>query len=330
MANFDIGESVRTHVPFLEDFEIQDPRWLLMAAIPLILLIVHLWRESRVAERHWSNSSVEDASLADNSNWPRRTVTAIMLLSMLMLVYPAARPVNGTVQTQEKALLIWVYDASESMETADVAAKDGAIISRLEASVSALEESLGDIPPDFYKLLISFAGADEIKVGLPTLNSSELLAQANAIPKGERTATDFGLERAVSACRQFFSSSDNYPCEIFLLSDGECNPRPGCRIRSEEIATRAATEGIVIHTISWGDPTSEYRPNPEDLRSIAEIGRGEYLSSVETSELATLYEDVATGLDIQKTRQALALPYVWIARVLIIALAMAFWLRRYE
>ena len=162
------------------------------------------------------------------------------------------------------------------------------------------------IPPDFYKLLISFAGADEIQVGLPTLNSEELLHQANNIPRGEKTATDFGLERAVSACQQFFNSQDNYPCEIFLLSDGECNPRPFCRIRSEEIATEAATKGIVIHTISWGDPGSDYRPNRADMQAIADLGKGQHLSSVKTSELAELYGNVAAGMEIRETHQFLA------------------------
>ena len=329
MANLNINEFVQENLPVLEDFEFQDPWWLLIAFIPAILVFFHLLKKNKVADLRWRNKLVRDSSVIANRAWPRRLISAIMILTMIALVYPTATPVNSTIQAQEKALLVWVYDASESMTTTDVV-QDDVVISRLEASVAALEDSLETIPSDFYKLLISFADADEVNVGLPTLNSEELLAQANNIPRGEKTATDFGLERAVSACRQFFNSQDNYPCEIFLLSDGECNPRPICRIRSEEIAAEATTKGIVIHTISWGDPESDYRPNPEDMQAIADIGKGQHLSSVKTSELAELYGNVAAGMEVRETHQYLSMQYVWTARALLVILAIAFWLRRFE
>ena len=193
-------------------------------------------------------------------------------------------------------LIIWVYDASTSMSTVDVN-QAGKLISRLDASVSALETSLEAVPPNFHKLLISFAGQDEINVNLPTFNNAELLAQARQIQRGEFTATDYGLERAVSACQQFFNSKDEYPCVIFLLSDGECNPRPQCRLRTQEIAKTASENSIVIHTVSWGDMRSDYRPNPDDMRDIANIGQGQHLVSAQTEELATLYQDVVSSLE---------------------------------
>ena len=313
----------------LEVLKVQEPWWLLLAVIPLILLFVHLAQRQSVADLHWKNETVRDASVIVNRNWPRHWIAAIMLTLMALAVYPAARPINSTTEVQEKALLIWVYDASESMTTVDVV-KNDALVSRLDASVAALEESLVTIPADFYKLLVSFAGPDEVEVGLPTLNSNQLLDQANNIPRGERTATDFGLERAVSACEQFFNNTDDYPCEIFLLSDGECNPRPNCYIRSKDIAAEAASKGMVIHAISWGNPESDYRPNPDDMQALADIGNGRHLLSVQTSELAELYNSVATSLDVQTTHQALASGFVWIARGFVIALAVLFLLRRWE
>ena len=327
--SFKTGESVFTQLAGLEAFKVQDPWWLLLAVIPLILFFVHMRQKRSVADLRWKSEIVRDASVIVHRKWPRHFNAMIILLMILFSVYPAARPINSTIQVQEKALLIWVYDASESMTTVDVI-KNNTLVSRLDASVSALEESLATIPPDFYKLLISFAGSDEIKVGLPTLNAEQLLDQANSIPRGERTATDFGLERAVSACEQFFNNTDNYPCEIFLLSDGECNPRPNCYIRAKEIAVDAKNKGMVIHTISWGDPESDYRPNPDDMQALADIGNGRHLSSVQTSELAELYNSVTTSLDIQTTLRTLATPFVWIARAFVIALALVFILRRLE
>ena len=185
-------------------------------------------------------------------------------------------------------------------------------------------------PEEAYKLLISFAGPEEVEVNLPTLNSQELLAQTNNIRRGERTATDFGLEQAVVACQQFFNSQDDYPCEIFLLSDGECNPRPICKLRSESITAEAADKGIVIHTVSWGDPSSDYRPSPADMEAIAAISGGRHLTSVKTSELTELYNNVSTSLEVREIRQSLAMPYTWGARAAFIPLMAAFWLRRKE
>lgn len=329
MAVLNIREFIETHLSVLESFKVEDPWWLLLAIVPVILFLFHVFKRSKIVDVNYASPLVHDATVVINRKWPSRFITMVLLLTMLLLVYPAARPVSNISQAQEKALLIWVYDASESMETKDVV-KNDTLISRLDASVSALEESLATIPPDLYKLLVSFSGSDEVEVGLLTLNSQQLLEQARNIPSGERTATDFGLERAVSACEQFFNNEDNLPCEIFLLSDGECNPRPNCRIRSEEIAHEAKAKGVIIHTISWGNPESDYRPNPKDMQAIAKIGDGQHLSSVKTSELADLYSNVATSLEVQNTQQALAAPYAWVARLAIIALALAFLLRRLE
>lgn len=326
MADLNIAENVSGWL------NVDQPLWLLTVIIPLVLLITHLVRKRRINEyRRFRNPDVRKETLVSKRRkLPSRFVTTTLLLSMVALAYVSARPVNNTVQTQEKALLIWVYDASESMATVDVATSGGDLVSRLDASVAALADSLPNTSEEAYKLLVSFAGPEEVKVNLPTLNSEELLAQADSIQRGERTATDFGLERAVAACQQFFNSQDDYPCEIFLLSDGECNPRPACKLRSESIAAEAAGKGIVIHTVSWGDPSSEYRPNPADMEAIAAITGGKHLTSAKTSELTELYDNVSTGLEVQHVQQPLAMAFVWGARAAFIPWASAFWMRRQD
>ena len=317
------------NISWLEDIQVQDEWWLLMVAIPVVLLVMNFARRDKLANLNWRNPVIRDASVIISRRWPRHLGALLMCLLMVALVYPAARPISVSTQEQEKALLIWVYDASESMSTADVN-KDGVLVSRLSASVAALEESLETIPAEFHKILISFASSEEVQAGIPTLNNSELLRQANSITQGERTATDYGLEKAFTVCQQFFSNQDNYPCEVLLLSDGECNPRPQCRIRSEELVTAAEQKGIRVHTVSWGSQDSEYRPNPQDMADLASLGNGQHLVSADTSQLAELYNNVATSIEVKTIYQALALAYVWAARAMIIILALAFLLRRLE
>ena len=282
-----------------------------------------------MAELNWKNPVIREHSVVINRKWPSHLSVLLLCLLILALVYPAAQPVNASYQIREKALLVWVYDASESMSTMDVQ-KDGVNISRLDASVLALEESLGEIPPDIHKILISFSGREEISVGLPTLDNAELLKQAQTIVRGERTATDFGLEQAFSACRQFFNNEDNHPCVVFLLSDGECNPRPQCRTRSEELTVAARDKGITVHAISWGDPESDFRPNPRDMEDIAQAGHGQHLVSAQTSELTKLYSNVAKGFNVQTVYQALSSPFVWGARIIIALITLIFFLRKME
>ena len=324
-----LAVSLPFELPDLSNFQVQDPWWLLLATLPLVLLLVHFSKRRKITELYWKNEAIRDSSVVATRRWPQHSVAIFLALTMLALAYPAAQPVNSIRQEQEKALLIWVYDASESMTTMDVA-RDNEIISRFDASVLALADSLPTIPDDFYKLLVSFAGSNEIQVGMPTFDSDELLKQAQNIQRGERTATDFGLERAIDTCQQFFNDVADYPCEIFLLSDGDCNPRPLCQMRTEEIAAKAAESGITIHTISWGTMNSEYRPNPEDMQTLAEIGNGQHLASAQVDELASLYNDVATGVDVRTVRQALAMPYVWLARGLIFVLTLVGLFRRFE
>lgn len=310
---------------------LQEPIWLLLAIIPAVLFASQLWRRrEKHAELDYRNPRVHGASvIADNRQWPRRLVNALLLLAMLALVYPAARPINSSQTITEDALLIWVYDASDSMSTVDVL-QEGQKVSRFEASVSALQESLMTIPPEYYKLLVSFSGVQEIVVNIPTLDNDVLLGQAENIVRGKFTASDYGLERAISACQQFFANQDNHPCEIFLLSDGQCNPRPQCYVRAEKLAAAASEKGIRVHAISWGDPESEYRAIPADMENLAAAGGGQHLSSAQTSELANLYQEVATGLKTQVIDQAIAATFIWGARLLIIVLAFVFYIRRIE
>ena len=313
-----------------ELLKLQEPWWLLMATLPLALGLSQIWPGSRVADRKHRNAIVHHASVPVNRQWPRRLINALLLLAMVGLVYPAARPINSSQAVNEDALVVWVYDASESMSTIDVLRGDQTV-SRFTAAVAALEESLPTIPDEHYKLLISFSGVQEVEVNVPTLDSAAILDQARSIVRGKNTATDFGLERAVSACQQFFASQDSSPCQIFLLSDGKCEPRrPHCQTRTEKIARQAAEHGIVIHTISWGNPESGFRANPEEMKLVAAAGNGQHLSSSDTEELAQLYQETAYGLKTFVIDQALNSFLAWIARGLVVILALIFWLRHLE
>ena len=315
-------------LPLVDQLLVQEPWWLLLAVIPVIFLLVHCFQKRRITDLRWKSAVVRRSSVIVNRRWPRHLITVILVATMLILVYPAARPVNTTTTIQKKALLVWVYDASESMTTVDVA-RHNQLVSRLDASVSALEDSLETLPADFYKLLISYSESDQIEVGLPTLNNIELLRQAREITHGEYTATDYALDQAVTVCQQFFNDQNN-TCVIFLLSDGECNPRPACNMRSEDIAEVAAERGITIHTISWGDPESEYPPNPKDMKDIAKIANGTHLSSDNVNELTQLYNNVAMSVEVQEVHQSLASPFVWATRIIIVFLAMVLLLRRLD
>ncbi|MCY4010863.1 MAG: VWA domain-containing protein [Candidatus Saccharibacteria bacterium] len=328
MAQIDMNTGIWRQLPF-DGVVINEPWWLLLAIIPLVLMILHLRQKPKVADINYDNQVVMTASLRSNPRWPSHFVTSSLCLMMLLLVLPAIRPSFQIEIEERKALLIWVYDKSQSMETVDVE-KNGNNISRLEASVQALEDSLESLPAGVHKLLISFAGEDDIEVGLPTLNDSELISQARRINYGEQTATDFGLERATAVCQQFFNDQQDYPCHIILLSDGQCTPRPQCRLRSEELAEHGADKGIVIHAISWGRADSEYRPNPRDMERIAQIGQGRHLATASTEELVELYNDVGSEVEIQTINQTLATGYVWISRGLIVLLTLVLRIRRLE
>ena len=313
----------------IEPLNLMEPWWLLLALLPVSLGVSQFWYKSQVADLNHRSSVVHAASIPAVSRWPGLVISTCLLLSMLGLVYPAARPVHDSREVTEDALVVWVYDASESMSTVDVVQGDQ-LVSRLEASITALEESLPTVASEHYKLLISFAEVQKVNVNIPTLNNDDIISQARNIALGEFTATDFGLERAISACQQFFASWENSPCEIILLSDGECNPRPQCHQRADALSQQAAQQGMVIHTISWGDSKSEFRPNTADMRKIAEAGGGRHLPSTNTAELTQLYSEVITGPKTEIVSTPLAAVFVWSARVGAVLLGLAYISRRHE
>ena len=129
MANL-IGNIEGFFQDLLEMTKLQEPWWLLMATIPLFLWLSLIWRKSR-PDRNYRNAIVLHASVPINRQWPRRLTNALLLLIMVGLVYPAARPINNSREVKEEALLVWVYDASESMSTVDVIRGDQTV-SRLK------------------------------------------------------------------------------------------------------------------------------------------------------------------------------------------------------
>ena len=323
-----IGE-LKVDLPGLEAFTLQEPVWLLLALLPVTALLA-IWRKSPVADLDFANPAVLDASVAIHRRWPKHCISLLSIIGMLSLVYPATRPIISTTQETEKALLIWVYDVSLSMETEDVTSSEGATVSRIDASVAALKDSLADIQSDYYKLFVSFAEAENVFVGNISSSNKTLLEHVQDVEMGQYTHTDAGLEKAFHACRQFFNDQEDSPCQVFLLSDGSCNPRPQCLSRSLELTAKAAESGIVVHAVSWGDPRSDFKPNAADMAAIADAGNGEHLASVSAGELANLYRQAATRQEVTLVHQALGDAFVWGSRIILMSWALAFCLRRWE
>ena len=85
-----------------EDLRLEEPAWLLLAILPVSLSLIRLWlnrrqqddslrtRHRRLADINWRNAKVKEASVIVNRPWRRRCIDTILILSMLLLAWPAA------------------------------------------------------------------------------------------------------------------------------------------------------------------------------------------------------------------------------------------------
>ena len=275
------------------------PLWLLvLAAVPLAVLayVVAGRRRRRYAVRYTVVETLAGVAAALPQR-RRHLPAALAAIGVAALALAVARPQVSVAVPVEQASIMLVTDTSGSMNAGDVDP------SRMAAARRAASRFVEEVPEGQRVGLVSFAdGASVLQT--PTQDREAIDTAIDALTAKGATATGDGLQAALEQLRARDGERQT-PGAIVLLSDGKRtagrDPIP--------VAREAARLGIPIYTISLGtpggtvenpsqpwQPPQQVPPDPETMREIARVARGQAFTVEDASRLDRIYERLGSRL----------------------------------
>jgi hypothetical protein len=157
-------------------------RLLILLVIPL-LIAAYIFATRRKNRRgmRFTNTSMLDVVVPKQSQWRRHLAVALSLLSLVTLTAAFAQPSTQVDVPRERATVVIVIDASQSMQATDVAPN------RLAAAKAAAIEFVQKIPDKYNVSVVSMAGNSSILVP-PTLAHNTVENAINSIQLQDGTA----------------------------------------------------------------------------------------------------------------------------------------------
>lgn len=275
-----------------------DYPWLL-ALLPLPLLIWWLWppyREDQESVRvpffegmtRMAGLQPSPGSVVLKSNWFQRMGAA---LCWALLVLAAARPefVEPPIQRIESGRdMLLALDISQSMEAADYRAPNGKLIPRVDAVKQVVADFIRKRTGDRIGIILFGAAAyPQAPLTLDHEACLALLDQTEAGMAGPRTM----IGDAIGLAIKLFDSSKAKERVLILLTDGNDT---GSRMPPGKAADIAKSKGVLIHTISIGDPsaTGEDRVDLKAMRDIASRTGGRMFEGQDQGQLEQVYATI--------------------------------------
>ena len=292
-------------------------RLLLLIAVGVLAIayIALRLRASRYALR-FTNLELLRSVAPRSAGWRRHLLAAASLLALSALVVALARPAYETDEATERATIVLAIDTSLSMEATDVPP------SRLDVAKQAATEFV-DLVPDGIEIgLVSFDGAARLESPADSDRERTKLA-IEALELGPGTAIGdaifLGLG-ALSDSEAVLASNDGAPTErppgrLIVMSDGETTAG---RENTDAIAA-ARERNVEISTIAYGTDSGtvvvqgDTIPVPVNRDALAEIATqsdGTFYEAATGEELATVFEDIGTAIELDTVTEELSLWFV--------------------
>lgn len=273
------------------------PWLLLLLALPLITRqLLPPYREARQAVRApWLHrlsgilgiTPSEGAVIAESKRIQRVTFWIVWALIVLALARPQflEDPITRITPSRDLMLLV---DLSGSMEATDFTNAAGETVDRLTAVKEVLDEFLTRRKGDRVGLIV-FGNAAFVQVPFTQdLEACRLLLNETAVRMaGPRTA--FG--DAIGLSITLFEHSELQDRVLIALTDGNDT---SSKIPPAEAAKIARDQGITIHVVGVGDPTSvgEEALDEEALQAVATITQGRFFHASDRAELSQIYGEL--------------------------------------
>ena len=284
-----------------------DPgRLFLLVAIPLVVAgyIYASLRKNRRGMR-FTNTSMLDVVVPKQSQWRRHLAVALSLLSLITLTAAFARPKTTVDVPRERATVVLVIDASQSMAAVDVAP------TRLDAAKKAAIEFVRTLPDKYNVSVVSMAGNVSILVP-PTLQHNTVETAINSIKLQDSTAIGEGISTAMRALQQAPKDpshpNEPAPGAIVLLSDGTNTSGRS----PQQAAAEAGKAKVPIYTIAYGsengfvelDGKRELVPVDHQLMAdIAKLSGGQTFDAKSLTELNKVYKNIGSEVGYEKAER---------------------------
>ena len=278
-------------------------RLLILLVIPLLILayIFASLRKNRRGMR-FTNTSMLDVVVPKQSQWRRHLAVALSLLSLITLTAAFARPKTQVDVPRERATVVMVIDASQSMQATDVKP------TRLDAAKQAAIDFVSKLPEKYNVSVVSMAGSCAILVP-PTPAHHTVENAINSIQLQDSTAIGEGITTALRALQQAPKDPDNpnsiAPGAIVLLSDGFNTSGRA----PQQAAAEAKAAKVPVYTIAYGtengyvDLEGKREPVPvdhEEMKQIAAATSGEYFAAATADQLKKVYENIGSDVGYEK------------------------------
>ena len=278
-------------------------RLLILLIIPALILayIFASLRKNRRGMR-FTNTSMLDVVVPKQSQWRRHLAVALSLLSLITLTAAFARPKTQVDVPRERATVVLVIDASQSMQATDVKP------TRLDAAKQAAIDFVKKLPEKYNVSVVSMAGASAVLVP-PTTAHNTVQNAINSIQLQDSTAIGEGIATALRALQQAPKDPKNpnsiAPGAIVLLSDGSNTAGRS----PQQAAAEARTAKVPIYTIAYGtengyvDLEGKREPVPVDhqeMKQIAAATNGDYFAAATAEQLKKVYENIGSDVGYEK------------------------------
>lgn len=280
--------------------------WLL--AIP-VLVAAYVWalrRKSRTGMR-FTNTAVLAAVVPQQSAWRRHLAVAMALLSLGAIIAAWARP-NGIERVpRERATIVLIVDASQSMNATDVKP------TRLQAAKDLSKKFVQSLPAKYNLALVSLTGNPAVKLP-PSLDRTVALRAIDALTVGDGTNLAGALQVAGVAIDTAPRGDDGSPAPgaVVLLSDGVPTSSTSQSQSPLQAAEELKKKNIPVFTIAYGTENGsvdldgrrwQVPPDPQTMSSIAKITGGTFSTAENAGELDRVYGNLRSEVGYEEVKK---------------------------
>ena len=274
----------------------QAPLYLLgLVLVPLaIVAYVRFQRRRHLGAEPFADAAMLPSVVPQRPGWRRHAPMLVYAIALAGLIVALARPQATVAVAVERASIILTTDYSGSMQARDVPPN------RLVAARRAAERFLEEVPDEIQIGAVAFNhGARTLQT--PTTDRERVRAALTTLRPRGGTATGDGLAASLAVLRRERTPAGRRaPAAVVLISDGASTRgrdpiavaqearRLGVRVYTVALGTASGT--IEVRSSSGDTTRRRVPPDPDTLRQMATITRGQAFAAADASALSTVYE----------------------------------------
>lgn len=281
---------------------------IVLAAIPLLLILyffVLYWKKKTIKKIGDANLVKEMIKNYSSQKFALKFVLIVVAFTSTAFALANLRSPQGAEQVNRNGIDIMIaLDVSKSMLAKDIKPN------RLERAKQAIAKLIDKLDNDRIGIVV-FAGRAYLQMPLTSDHGAAKMylsaASTDAVPTQGTVISD-----ALEMCNASFNTKEKKYKAVVLITDGEDHDESAL-----EIAADMADEGIVINTVGIGSPegatiidelTNQDKKdingnvvitklNEEELKKIAEKGKGAYQRFTTTDELVNKLDAELGSMD---------------------------------